>query len=106
MSNIERIAFSVEEVSQKIGSPYGAVLEAIHHKDPARCLAAQKVGKEYRIHRDAIDDWLKQKKCHEKNSRPDFSTARHTDNTGSTTVMRGSSQALAVARAFRMQKKL
>ena len=63
--SLPRVAFSVQEVAEMVGSHYHAVLAAIHHNNPSRVLLAQRVGKEYRIHTLAIDDWL-MRTCHPK----------------------------------------
>ena len=64
--HIPRIAFSAHEVAEMIGSKYETVLAEIR----AGRLVARRVGKEYRIHRDMIDEYLK---CPDQESRPESS---------------------------------
>lgn len=64
--HIPRIAFDAHEVAAMIGSRYQTVLAEIR----AGRLVARRVGKEYRIHRDMIDEYLK---CPDRESRPESS---------------------------------
>ncbi len=58
-----RLAYSARETAEIIGSKYETVLAEIR----AGRLIARRVGKEYRIHRDMIDEYLK---CPDQKSRP------------------------------------
>ena len=53
--SLPRIAYSAKELSEMIGVNYQTVLCEIR----AGKLVARRVGKEYRIHRDVIDEYLK-----------------------------------------------
>jgi excisionase family DNA binding protein len=59
-----RIAYSAKEVAKMIDVNHQTILAEIR----AGRLVARKVGKEYRIHRDSIDEYLK---CPDPNSRPE-----------------------------------
>ncbi|WP_207471774.1 helix-turn-helix domain-containing protein [Paracoccus fontiphilus] len=52
---MKRLAYSAAEVSAMIGIPYQTVLAEIR----AKRLIARRIGREYRIHRDIIEDYLK-----------------------------------------------
>ncbi|MDG1338535.1 MAG: helix-turn-helix domain-containing protein [Paracoccaceae bacterium] len=65
-THIPRIAFSAQEVAEMIGVKYQTVLAQIR----AGRLVARRVGKEYRIHRDMIDEYLK---CPDQKSQPESS---------------------------------
>jgi excisionase family DNA binding protein len=54
-SHIPRLAFSAKETADMIGVNYQTILAEIR----AGRLVARRVGKEYRIHRDNIDEYLK-----------------------------------------------
>ncbi|UWQ37346.1 helix-turn-helix domain-containing protein [Leisingera aquaemixtae] len=61
--HIPRIAFSAHEAAEMINVKYETILAEIR----AGRLVARKVGKEYRIHRDMIDEYLK---CPGQGSQP------------------------------------
>ena len=54
-SQIPRIAYSAHEIAEMIGVKHQTILAEIR----AGRLVARKVGKEYRIHKDKIDEYLK-----------------------------------------------
>lgn len=60
---LTRIAYSAEEVAEMLGSKYETILSEVR----AGRIVARRVGKEYRIHRDNIDKYLK---CPDHESRP------------------------------------
>jgi len=62
-SHIPRLAFSAKETADMIGVNYQTILAEIR----AGRLVARRVGKEYRIHRDNIDEYLK---CPGQESQP------------------------------------
>ena len=60
---IERIAYTVAEVAEMTGIPYGTVLAEIR----AGNIAARRAGVSYYVHRDTLDGYLK---CPAPKNRP------------------------------------
>lgn len=101
MASVERIAFTPEEAADASGLHYETILNAIHSGE----LAAKAVGKGriYRIHRDALDEYLKP--CRDRESQPARRGTPQTKSGSSTTADIASAQAAATRVMSMLLKK-
>jgi excisionase family DNA binding protein len=86
---IQRICYTPQEVASMTSIPYGTILAEIR----AGQLIARKVGTQYYIHRDCLDEYLK---CPAQKSQP-ASTSVPTPANGSSVTVATASELAALA---------